>query len=417
MEQKVAIVGLGYVGLPLLQLCRRQQVDAVGYDIDEDRVQIIQDGENPLGEEPHPLVEYTVESNRVSTDSELLANADIYVITVPTPVRGEEPDYSNVKSAVKTITGCLTGGETVILESTVAPGTCRKILKPMLEESGYRVGEDIFLAHCPERVDPGNSDWCVANIPRVLGACTAEGLENSKQFYKTILDASIYDASKIEVAEASKITENTFRDVNIAFVNELAQIFGAMNVPVDEVIEAADTKPFGFMAHWPGCGVGGHCIPVDPYYLIKESEDNGFKPDFLSLARDVNNRMPEYTVQKVIEGLNEHGQAVKGANIGLLGLSYKSGVGDKRRSPAITIKNRLEELGGNVHVYDPHLPDDSDVNQLQDLLQMDCLVIATDHGEFTALEQEDLSDVNIIVDGRNLLNPGNVDADYIGIGR
>jgi UDP-N-acetyl-D-glucosamine dehydrogenase len=417
MDEEICIVGLGYVGLPLLTQSISQGLEVKGYDIDSSKISSLKNGESPIDEERlHREVEEYVEPGHVSQEEEVLEGRDYYVITVPTPVEGKEPNYEYVKSASETVSNYLSEGSTVVLESTVAPGTCRKVVRPILEESGYEVGEDIHLAFCPERVDPGNEKWTIRNIPRVLGAYSDRGREKAREFYDNALEADIFEASSLEVAEASKVTENAFRDINIAYANELAKTFDSIGVDAKEVIEAADTKPFGFMAHYPGAGVGGHCIPVDPYFLIKESQDAGHDPQLLSKAREINESMPEYTVQKVMKGLNQDEKPVKNSEIALLGLAYKGGVDDKRRSPALEIKQKLQDLGGDVLVYDPYLPEDSDLESLEEVLDSDCILIATDHQEFLELGGKDLTDVSCVVDGRNMLDEERIQTRYYGIG-
>jgi nucleotide sugar dehydrogenase len=413
-----SIVGLGYVGLPLLTQAISQDVNVKGFDVDSSKIEALKDNRSPIDDERlKEEVEQHVEPEHISDNEEILENSDYYIITVPTPVEGKEPNYDYVKSASETVSEYLSEGSTVVLESTVAPGTCRKIVKPILEESGFGVGEEIHLAFCPERVDPGNEKWTIRNIPRVLGAYSDEGREKARKFYDDALEAEIFEASNLEVAEASKVTENAFRDINIAYANELAKTFDSIGVNAKEVIEAADTKPFGFMAHYPGAGVGGHCIPVDPYFLIKESQDSGHDPQLLSKAREINESMPEYTVQKVMKGLNHDEKPVKNSKIALLGLAYKSGVDDMRRSPALVIKEKLEELGANIETFDPYLPEESDMDNLEESLDADCILIATDHQEYMQLEDLDVSRVSCIIDGRNMLNPEKLETQYYGIGK
>lgn len=410
---KVSIIGLGYVGLPLLLLSEEKGVNVQGFDIDEDKISQLQKGESYLDEERiSDKVSRLQDDLNVTSDEEGLSGSDYYIITVPTPVEGEEPDYTYVKKATETVVENAEEGATIILESTVAPGTCRNVVKPIIEEKGFEVGREVYLAFCPERIDPGNQKWSLEEIPRVLGAISDKGLENSKEYYIQILEGEIFEASSIEVAEASKVTENSFRDINIAFVNELAKTYDNLGISTKEVIEAASTKPFGFMAHWPGCGVGGHCIPVDPYYLIEESKGKGYDPKLLSHAREINESMPSYTVQRVMEGLNELGKPVKGTKIGLLGLAYKSGVDDTRRSPGFEIKERLEDLGADVKTFDPYV--ESDVDSLEGLEDRECLVIATDHEKFRELEKRRFAE--LIVDGRNMLDSEKIKGSYIGVG-
>lgn len=411
---RTAIIGLGYVGLPLLLLAEREGEDVVGYDIDSEKVEALREGRSPIDDEYlHERMEQVGELD-VSTEEDTIADADLYIITVPTPVRGKTPDYEYVETAARTVAEHLIEGDTVVLESTVAPGTCRKIVAPILEDgSGLSVGDDVHLAFCPERVDPGNEEWTVENIPRVLGAMSDEGQENALAFYENILEGDVFEASSIEVAEASKVTENSFRDINIAFANEMAKIYDTLGISAKEVIEAASTKPFGFMAHWPGCGVGGHCIPVDPYYLIKESTDHGYEPHLMERSREINESMPGYTVQKVMEGMNEVERSVKGSKIALLGLAYKGGVDDMRMSPALTIRDRLEELGADVVSVDPYV-EDADADHIDEVDGYDCIVICTDHDEFLDWNLPERADV--IVDGRNMLDPEDVSCVYRGVG-
>lgn len=415
MEQ-VSIVGLGYVGLPLLLLSEEKGVDVNGFDVDEEKVEKLKQKESPIQDE---FIEEKLSQMEgdlsVSTSEDILSDSAYYILTVPTPVDNKQPDYSYVEKATETISQYLEQGDTVILESTVAPGTCREVVKPIIEdETDLEVGQNVHLAFCPERVDPGNSEWTVENIPRVLGAVSDEGRAKAKKFYDNILTSDIFEASGIEVAEASKITENAFRDINIAFANEMAKILDQLEISAKEVIEAADTKPFGFMAHYPGAGVGGHCIPVDPYYLIEESKSHGYDPKLLAHSREVNESMPEYTVQKVMEGLNSLGKPVKGTKIALLGLAYKGGVEDTRESPALEIKEKLENLGADLVTCDPYV-EEADYQDIEEIKDSECIVIATDHSNFRKLESMEVS-AELMVDGRNMLDSNKLELTYVGIG-
>lgn len=416
MDSKVSIVGLGYVGLPLFLVAKENGLDVNGYDVDKDKINKLKQGESPLQDDfVKEKMKDAGDEFDVSASEDILSDSDYYILTVPTPVDDKEPDYAYVKSATKTVSNYIEEGDTVILESTVAPGTSREILKPIIEDNtGMEVGEDVFLGFCPERVDPGNSEWTVENIPRVLGTVSDKGMQKALKLYEKILEGDIFQASQIEVAEASKITENAFRDINIAFANEMAKILDQQEISAKEVIEAADTKPFGFMAHYPGAGVGGHCIPVDPYYLIEQSRSNGYDPKLLSHSREVNESMPGYTVQKVMEGLNELEKPAKGTKIALLGLAYKGGVEDTRMSPALEIKKKLENLGADLVTCDPYVQE-ADFQDLEEINDAECLVIATDHPEFQELRDIDLG-AELIVDGRNMLNSEDLWMNYIGIG-
>ena len=336
---KVGVFGLGYVGLPLAKLVKEKGYDVVGVDISDNAVlRAVDEG--------------------VVADKELhdFTNIDILVVCVPTPVDDEYmPDLTAVKDVCEKISGNLQNGQTVIIESTINPGVCENIVLPVLEKSGLVAGVDFYLAHCPERIDPGNKKFSVKNLPRVVGGINEVSTRKAAEFYEKIIEAPILRLSNIKAAEATKIMENSFRDVNIAFMNEMAKSFDSLEIDITEVIEAASTKPFGFMAHYPGCGVGGHCIPVDPYYLIEEAKRKGFNHQFLKLAREINNSMPEYTVQKVVEALNELGKSVNGTRICVLGISYKKDVGDIRESPALKIIGKLKKLGANVETFDPYV--------------------------------------------------------------
>lgn len=405
---KVCVVGLGYVGFPLLKLIDEKGFQAIGLDVDKRKVdETIKRGLNATTEA-----------------SKALNNADCIVICVPTPIdENHHPDLTFVKSAAETIAHYLKKDSLVILESTVAPGTTEEVVAPILEKSGLKAGKDFYLAHCPERIDPGNKKWTIRNIPRVVGGVDEKSTDIAYAFYKEIIDAEVVKLSTVKTAEAVKIVENTFRDINIAFVNELAKSFDKIGVDVIEVIKGASTKPFGFMPHYPGCGVGGHCIAVDPYYLIEKAEKGGFDHRFLKLAREINNSMPDYTVQKVIMGLNEVGMCVKGTSITILGIAYKGGVDDIRESPALLIIKKLRQLGANLVIFDPYIPEKSTVENLNQALEKsECIVVATDHPEFKQIKPELLKEkgIKVVIDGRNILDKEkikNLGIIYKGIGR
>ncbi len=291
-ECRVSVIGLAYVGFPLIKLAGERGFPVVGLDTDEEKVErALEDGIDATTD-PRPT----------------LSHADCTIICVPTPIDGDyRPDLHTVKTVSETIAEHLKEDALVVLESTVAPGTTEEVLVPILEKSGLNAGSDFFVAHCPERVYPGNTRWTVRNIPRVIGGINDESTAIAHAFYEELLDAEVVRVSDVKTAEAVKVVENAFRDVNIAFVNELAKYFDRIGIDISEVIGAASTKPFGFMPHYPGCGVGGHYIAVDPYYLIERAGKTGFNHRFLKLAREINDSMPEHTVQKVIVGLNEGG--------------------------------------------------------------------------------------------------------------
>jgi nucleotide sugar dehydrogenase len=312
----------------------------------------------------------------------------------------------------------------IVLESTVNPGISEDVIIPILEEiSGFKAGKDFFVTHCPERINPGDSKWNVENIPRVIGSYDSKGLTRGLNFYKTILSSDIKPMKSLKEAEAVKIVENSFRDINIAFVNELAQSFFHLGIDVVNVIKGASTKPFSFLAHYPSCGVGGHCIPVDPYYLIEYAKKNGFKHRFLHLARTINNGMPEFTSNIALDMMTDNNIPHIGAKIAVLGLAYKANIGDCRESPAFEIVKYLKKRGVNVVTYDPHVKNLSTAKSLNDATHnAKAVIIATAHKAFTNLKPRFFikNNVPIVIDGQNCLNEDafvHSGITYQGIGR
>lgn len=422
-KEKVCVVGMGYVGLPLAAVAAKKGYEVWGFDTDAAKLDLIEQGIPPFKEEFLEKLLPEVEIN-VFSDPKLMAECDIHIICVPTPVDEKYfPDLGPVISASKLVAGNMKKGSLVILESTVNPGVSEEVVKPVFEEAGFEIGKDAFISHCPERVNPGDPKWNVSNIPRVVGSFDEIGLKRSQEFYENIVDAPIMPMQTIREAEAVKITENSFRDINIAFVNELAKSFAKMDIDVTNVIRGASTKPFAFMAHWPSCGVGGHCIPVDPYYLIEKAKENNFDHVFLSAARKINNSMPEYTVELLQDALNEIEKSIKGARIGLLGLSYKANVGDLRESPSLELINILKEKGAALAVFDPYVPAMSTAGSVEELLEKcDAVVLATNHKEFAAIPAEKFaaSGIKVVIDGKNCLDKAALRKHgilYKGIGR
>ena len=423
--QKVSIIGLGYVGLPLLLAIERsKKYEVQGFDISDEQVEKIKNKDCPITDEiaEKDLQELDV---RVTTDENTLEGTDIFIICVPTPIHDDyTPDYGPVESASKTCGKYLKKGATIILESTVNPGTCEEIVLPIVEEvSGMKGIKDFNLGFCPERINPGDPKWNVYNINRNIGSLDIARTKELADFYRSFLDAEVNECSSLKVAEATKIVENTFRDINIAYVNELAKSFDSMGIDLQETLKGASNKPFAFMAHWPGCGVGGHCIAVDPYYLIKRATLNGFNHRFLKAARDINNSMPKYTVGRVIEALNEIGKSVKGTRIALLGLSYKQNVADLRESPSFEILKKLEKMGAEVNVFDPYTSERNTYKTFKETLEnSEAIVLCTAHDEFKDLSAEQLLsyDINVVLDGRNCLDKELIEKEniiYRGIGR
>lgn len=401
------IVGLGYVGLPLVLLAAKKGYDVTGLDVDTKKIADLKAHQPYINDISADTLKTT--GAKFTADASCVDGADAVVICVPTPVTADKrPDLGPVKGAVKSVAPHLKRGTLVVLESTVNPGVCDEIVVPLLENvSGMKVGKDLYLAHCPERINPGDTRWNVSNINRVIGANSAKELELAKNLYEAIIDAEIKPMGSLKEAEAVKIVENSFRDINIAFVNELAMSFHKLGINLENVIDGAATKPFAFLPHRPGCGVGGHCIPVDPYYLIEYASGYGFSHDFLRLARTINEGMPAFTISLLEEALNEIKLPINGTKVALLGLSYKANVGDDRESPAYELKELLKDAGANLVAYDPFITKGSTVKNLVAALKhAEAIVIATGHQEFVNNLHADnfkQNGIKVVVDGRNIL--------------
>ncbi|EKE25162.1 MAG: UDP-glucose 6-dehydrogenase [uncultured bacterium] len=422
-KQTVCIVGLGYVGLPLAVQCALKGYEVYGLENDTEKNEIINSGKSPIKEE---FLEINIPKINLTatSDPSVIKKSDVVIVCVPTPVDETfMPDLTPVKIATQTIVENLNPGQLVIIESTINPGVCEEVVEPIFAEAGLIVGKDYELSHCPERINPGDPKWNVTNIPRVVGSFTEQGLKTSVTFYENVIDAPIMPMKSVREAEATKIMENSFRDINLAFVNELAKSFDKLGIDVTDVIKGASTKPFAFMPHWPGCGVGGHCIPVDPYYLIERAKASGFDHEFLKIARKVNNSMPEYTVELMQDALNKVKMPLNGTNVGLLGISYKANVADLRESPALKIIKYLKRHMANVLIFDPNTEKHSTEKSLEELLEKsDALILATDHKEFKEIDPALFKKhgIKAIVDGRNCLNKKAIEdlgIIYKGIGR
>lgn len=421
---KVSVLGLGYVGLPLAcAIAKLTDHEVVGYDESQNKVAQINNKMCPI-DDVQCADDLKIVDFKCSSNSEIIKNSDIYIVCVPTPVLNDyTPDLSPVKSATETIAKYLKTGQSVIIESTINPGVCDEIVVPILEKmTEMRAGTDFDVAHCPERINPGDPVWNVYNIPRNIGSTSPEATRRLAEFYREFVSNEINEMPNLKTAEATKIIENTFRDINIAFVNELAKSFDVLGIDLISVIKGASNKPFAFMPHFPSCGVGGHCIPVDPYYLIERAKQSGFDHKFLKLAREINNSMPEYTIEKLIDALNIIEKPIKNTSIGLLGLSYKANVGDIRESPSIKLRSILLEKQANLFIFDPYFPEMSNVKSLDEILdKCDAILIATDHSEFNGLSAELLFDkgVKVVVDGKNMLDKFEITSKgilYRGIG-
>ena len=416
---RAGVIGLGYVGLPLAVEFAKTGVAVVGFDVDREKIDSILRGESYISDVDSEAVSRVVSDGTLvaTTDFSQLAAVDTINICVPTPLRKtKDPDLSYIIKAVEQIAAYLRPGQVVILESTTYPGTVTEVVQPRLEKNGLRAGIDFFLAFSPERVDPGNTEWMTRNIPKVVGGTDPRSTEVAAALYNLIVE-TVVPVSSTRVAEMVKLLENTFRAVNIGLVNELALMCRDLEVDVWEVIDAAKTKPFGFMPFYPGPGLGGHCIPIDPFYLSWKARQNGFESRFIELAGHVNASMPRYVVETVTEALNSRERSVRGSRVHLCGVAYKPNVSDVRESPSLDIANLLIRQGAVVSYSDPHVSVlreaglTLDEVPLQQALEdgVDVSVITTHHDGFDYDAIVRLSPV--VVDTRNSLR--GIDAEHI----
>ena len=405
------VIGLGYVGLPLAMEFAEAGFTVIGYDVSERVVQALMRGESHIQDVSSAQVAQHVKSGRfiATTDEARLADADTMSIAVPTPLaKTRDPDMSFVIAAAEAVARRARSGMLIVLESTTYPGTTRDVLQPRLEACGLTVGTDVFLVFSPERVDPGNPTWHTKNTPKVLGGITASCTEVATALYEACIE-TVVPVSSPEAAELVKLLENTFRSVNIAMVNEMAIICDRLGVDVFEVIDAASTKPFGFMRFTPGPGIGGHCIPLDPHYLAWKMRTLNYKTRFIDLASEINSAMPDLVVRKVADALNDERKALRGSRILVLGVAYKRDIDDMRESPALDVIRLLEERGAGVMFHDPHVPSFREEGHVRTgvaltaavLEQSDAIVIVTDH---TAIDWTLVtSHASLIIDTRNAL--------------
>lgn len=355
----LGVIGLGYVGLPLSVEKAKAGYTTIGFDVQDAKVNMVNRGENYIGDVINEDLTAIVRSGKLTatTDFSQVASADCVCICVPTPLdKHQQPDISYVRASAESIVPYMHKDMLIVLESTTYPGTTEELLKPILESSGLRCGEDFFLAFSPERVDPGNLIYKTKNTPKVVGGVTPQCTEVAAALYEAILEAPIHKVSSPAIAEMEKILENTYRNINIGLVNELAILCNKMNINVWEVIDAAKSKPYGFQAFYPGPGLGGHCIPLDPYYLSWKAREYGFHTSMIESSMMINDRMPEYCVERAAKILNQDKKAVNGSNILVLGVAYKQDIEDFRESPALHVIAQLEEQGANVQYYDPYVP-------------------------------------------------------------
>ena len=427
----IGIVGLGYVGLPLARRATACGFHVIGLDTDKSKVESLLAGRSYIKHIPDSDVQTMLDSKRFlpTTDFAIAATCDAILICVPTPLdKMREPDLTYVVETTKAISKHLQRGQLIVLESTTYPGTTRDVLLPILETCDGRYAmtaeEEFLLAYSPEREDPGNPDYTLDNTPKVVGAIGPVSLAAAKAIYDILTDGRAVVVSSCEVAEASKIVENIYRCVNIALVNELKMVFDAMGIDVHEVLDAAATKPFGFQKFTPGPGLGGHCIPIDPFYLSWKAREYGVPTRFIELAGEINTAMPEWVVNKVMLALNKKGRAVKGSRILVLGLAYKPNVDDVRESPSLELIEKLIDLGAEVDYHDPHcprthrmrnynlgmesLPDEGLYENESGMGTYDCVLIATDHSWYDWAKVYNCVQFGkaqgLIVDTRNAMN-------------
>ena len=406
---RVGIVGLGYVGLPLAVEFAKAGFSVTGIDLHAGKTERVNAGDSYVGDISSAVLSKLVQEGklRATTDFGAVRDLDTVNICVPTPLRKtKDPDMSYIVSACQEILNNIHAGMLIILESTTYPGTTEELLRPMFEKSGLRVGQDFFLCFSPERVDPGNPKYQTANIPKVVGGATPACTEMGRLFYSQAL-ASVVPVSSTQVAEMVKLLENTFRMINIGLVNEMALMCDRMNINVWEVIEAAATKPFGFMPFYPGPGLGGHCIPIDPFYLSWKTKQAGIEARFIELAGYINGQMPHFVVDKIQNALNDAGKPVKGSHIHILGVAYKKDIEDLRESPALDVMLLLKRRGARLTYSDPYVPqlqlDGDDLHAQPEALagEADCAAIITDHSSFDY--PRIAAQARLIVDTRNAL--------------
>ena len=418
-QARIGIIGLGYVGLPLAVEFAKAGFAVTGFDVDVAKVSSINKGHSYIGDVPSEDVAAAVKAGKLSATDDMskLHDMDAIDICVPTPLRKtRDPDLSYVVLAVDAVRARLKPGQLVILESTTYPGTTDEVVQPALEEGGLKAGKDFYLAFSPERVDPGNPTYTTRTIPKVVGGVNEISTELAKELYGSII-STIVPVSSTQVAEMVKLLENTFRAVNIGLVNEIALMSHRMNIDVWEVIEAASTKPFGFMPFYPGPGLGGHCIPIDPFYLSWKARQNGFECRFIELAGHINGSMPAFVVERISEALNSQKKAINGSRIHIFGVAYKKDVSDMRESPALDVLELLHRRGAVLSYTDPHVPFLEHGNlSLKSVPEagaatdgVDCAVICTNHSAFDYGEMPNR--FALVVDTRNALK--NIQSDHV----
>lgn len=413
----IGVVGLGYVGLPLVLAYAAKGISAIGFDIDSTKIDHIHAGTSYIKHIPGSAVSAARASGKLdaTADFSRIAECDAIILCVPTPLDEHlEPDLSYVTDTLDAVVPHLKAGQILSLESTTYPGTTEEEVVTRVEAAGFKVGQDIFVVYSPEREDPGNPKFTATNIPKVVGGHTPACLAAGEALYGAAFD-QIVPVSSTQIAEMTKLVENIYRSVNIGLVNELKIAADKMGIDIWEVIRAASTKPFGFTPFYPGPGLGGHCIPIDPFYLTWKAREFGVHTRFIELAGEINRGMPEYVVQRTMEALNSRGKAVKGSRILLLGLAYKANVDDMRESPTFELMDRFQALGASVQFHDPHVPVIGPTREhmnwagkasldwtSENLAAQDCIVIATHHAAFQL--DELAASADLIIDTRNAMN-------------
>lgn len=424
LENKTAtigVVGLGYVGLPLAVEKAKAGFKVIGFDVQKEKVDKVNAGENYIGDViPADLV-HLVKSGQLTATSDysFIKEVDAVAICVPTPLDiYKQPNMNYVKSSAQAVAAHVTSGTLVVLESTTYPGTTEELVKPILENKGFKIGEDVYLAYSPERVDPGNKHFNTKNTPKVVGGVTKNCTKIAATMYRSVLDGDVHEVSSPAVAEMEKLLENTFRNINIALANEMAILCNKMGIDVWEVIDAASTKPYGFMPFYPGPGLGGHCIPIDPWYLTWKAREYNYHTKLIETAGEINDSMPDFVVQRCTEILNEQGKSLKGSKVVVMGVAYKKDIDDYRESPVIPILKKLSHFGAEWTVVDPHIPQfklgNKEIRTVeissQLLEEAELVLIATNHSIFDYDRIMEAS--KVVLDTRNIYNKAYKDGTY-----
>lgn len=418
----IGVVGLGYVGLPLAVEKAKAGFRVIGFDILPNRVDMVNQGINYIGDVVDEELKELVSNGQLkaTTDYSLISDVDAVAICVPTPLdQYQQPNVSYVESSARSIAKYLHPGMLVVLESTTYPGTTEEVVQPILEETGLKVGKDFYLAYSPERVDPGNKVFNTKNTPKVVGGVTSACTEVAAALYRNVLEGEVHVVSSPKVAEMEKILENTFRNINIALVNEMAILCNKMGIDVWEVIDAAKTKPYGFMAFYPGPGLGGHCIPIDPFYLTWKAREYNYHTRLIEVAGEINNAMPEFVVDRMMKILNRYGKSLNGSKVVVLGVAYKKDIDDYRESPVLEIVELLEKYKADFVTVDPHISKFKAGNKeyetvalTEELLeQADLVLLTTDH---TSFDYEMIGEKSkVVFDTRNAMKGvQKIKADY-----